>query len=112
MSNPSPEQIMNLACKAAQAASDASEAKQSSWYPCGFANIVIRPARGKFVAFLKSRNIGGKNYGGGYYVSSYDFSSQSQQWCQSMYVKADATAAAARVLREHGINADTVSRMD
>lgn len=107
-----PEQIFNEACNAAQVASDASELKQDSWFPCGFASIKIHPARGKMVSFLKSRNIGSTSCYGGYRLSSYDFSSQSNRWAQSMNVKSDATAAAVKVLREHGINANLETRMD
>lgn len=107
-----PEAILKEAREAAQSASDASEARQVSWYPCGFAALIIRPARGKMITYLKKMGIGGKNYGGGYRVSSYDLSEQSNQWCQSMEVKSDATAAAARVFRDHGINAYCESRID
>ena len=39
---------------------------------CGFANIVIRPARGRLVKFLKGMDIGSNGYGGGWRVSYYD----------------------------------------
>ena len=35
---------------------------------CGFAGVVIKPARGKFVSYLKSLGMGYKHYYGGYYV--------------------------------------------
>ena len=34
---------------------------------CGFAGVVIKPARGKFVSYLKSIGKGNKHYYGGYY---------------------------------------------
>lgn len=41
---------------------------QPSWVEneglCGFAWVTIRPARGEFVKYLKSRGIGHKNYSG------------------------------------------------
>ena len=40
---------------------------------CGFAGVVIKPARGKFVSYLKSIGIGNKHYYGGYYVSVHEF---------------------------------------
>jgi len=38
---------------------------------CGFASIVIKPARGKVVAELKKRGLGGAHYYGGYSISSW-----------------------------------------
>ena len=107
-----PEAIFTEACNAAQAESDASEQRQDSWFPCGFTSVIIRPARGKFITFLKSRNIGSLGYNGGWRISSYAFSSQSSEWCQSMNVKSDATGAAVRVLLDAGINAALETRMD
>lgn len=50
---------------------------------CGFAWINIKPARGEFVKFLKSKNIGRKGVYGGYTISAYDIgipgSSQSME---------------------------------
>ena len=50
---------------------------------CGFAWINIKPARGDFVKFLKSRKIGDKGTYGGYTVSAYSVgipgSSQSME---------------------------------
>lgn len=110
-----PEQIMTEARHAAQTESDASVARFTEadvMGACGFANIVISPARGKFITYLKAQGIGGKNYGGGYRISSYALSSQSGGWCQSIDVKENATEAAAEVMRSHGINAYCQSRMD
>ena len=43
------------------------------WYPCGFASVNIKPARGKFVAFCKQHGIGRPNsYHGGYDISVRD----------------------------------------
>lgn len=110
--NHTPDTILALARIAAQTASDQSELKQTTWFPCGFASIIIRPARGKFITYLKSQGIGSKNYGGGYRLSSYDVAEQSRDWCQSMNVKEDAVRAAVLVLNENGINAHAESRMD
>ena len=42
-------------------------------YPCGFATINIKPARGPFIKFLKEKGIGCKDdYRGGYTLSSYN----------------------------------------
>jgi hypothetical protein len=110
--NATPAQILEQARNAAQAASDASEKKQIHWFPCGFASTLIRPARGKFITYLKSIDVGGKSYRGGWDISSYQYSDQSQQWCQSMNVKEDASRAFSQVLNLYGINASVQSRMD
>lgn len=104
--------ILDEARAAAQAASDASENAQTSWYPCGFASFIIRPARGKFVTYLKKAGIGGKNWNGGYRISSYDLCEQTAQWCQSMYVKEAGVRAAAKVFAKYGITGSAESRMD
>ena len=63
-------ELFENARTAAQAESDASEARQTSWYPCGFAWIVIRPARGPFITWCKKNGIGSNAYGGGWPSSS------------------------------------------
>lgn len=105
-------EIFELAKSAAQKASDEKIEHATTWYPCGFAYVNIRPARGKFVKFLKDNNIGYKAYEGGYTISSHDMCSQPSAWCQSMDVKYAGAVAFAAVLREHGINANESCRMD
>ena len=72
---------------------------------CGFAGVVIKPARGKFVSYLKSIGIGHKHYYGGYYVSVRDFG-------QSLTRKEAYADAYAKVLREAGMSCSVDSRMD
>lgn len=73
---------------------------------CGFAWVNIRPNRGKFVAWLKSENIGRANsYEGGYDISVREFG-------QSLERKEAYARAFAEVLRENGINAYACSRID
>jgi hypothetical protein len=94
---------------AAQAAGNLAVAGASDGYPCGFAWILIQPARGHFVKFLKANNIGRKGTYGGYDISSYDAC-----WFrgQNMYVKQEGCEAFAAVLRANGINATVQSRID
>ena len=114
--NKSPAEILKLACEKAQAASDAELARRepsNSWFPCGFAWVKIRPARGKLVNYLKSIGVGGTDsYAGGYRVSSYDICSQPGSWAQQMDIKYAGCSAFAEVLRDHGVNAYADSRMD
>ena len=72
---------------------------------CGFAGVVIKPARGKFVSYLKSLGMGHKHYYGGWYVSVHEFG-------QSLTRKEAYASAYAKVLNEVGMNCYVDSRMD
>ena len=73
---------------------------------CGFAWVNIKPARGKFVKFLKDNNIGRKDsYYGGWTVWVSDFG-------QSVTRKENYARAFAKVLGDYGITAYSMSRLD
>jgi hypothetical protein len=72
---------------------------------CGFAWIKIFPARGAFVNYLKSIEVGSKSYTGGLDVWVRGFG-------QSLQRKEAYAQAFAEVLRENGINAYAESRLD
>ena len=72
---------------------------------CGFAWVNIKPARGAFVNYLKSRNVGSKGYYGGYEIWVREFG-------QSVDRKAAFARAFADVLAKYGINASVGSRLD
>ena len=72
---------------------------------CGFAGVVIKPARGKFVSYLKSIGMGYKHYYGGYYVPVREFG-------QSLTRKEAYAEAFAKVLGEVGMRCYVDSRMD
>lgn len=72
---------------------------------CGFAWISIFPARGGFVSWLKSQNIGSKGYPKGWQIWVSGFN-------QSHARKEAFANAAAAVLREAGIKAYGGSRLD
>jgi len=72
---------------------------------CGFAGVVIKPARGKFVSYLKSLGMGHKHYYGGWYVSVHEFG-------QSLTRKEAYARAYAKVLSEEGMSCYVDSRMD
>ncbi len=72
---------------------------------CGFAWVNIHPARGAFVTYLKSRNVGDKNYNGGYGIWINEFG-------QSVDRKYAFAQAFAEVLNKYGINAYGQSRLD
>lgn len=65
----------------------------------------IKPARGKFVQWLKANGKGHKSYYGGYDVWVGEFG-------QSMTRKEAYASAFTKVLREAGISAYAQSRMD
>jgi len=78
---------------------------------CGFASVIIKPARGKFVTLLKNRGIGGAHYYGGYSVSSWQFAPSIRR--DQSYERACAAAAGAvKVLQSYGINAYVDARID
>ena len=73
---------------------------------CGFAWVNIKPARGKFVKYLKDNDIGRKDsYYGGYtlWVSGFG---------QSLARKESYARAFAKHLEQNGITAIAMSRMD
>ena len=72
---------------------------------CGFAGVVIKPARGKFVSYLKRLDKGYKHYYGGYYVPVREFG-------QSLTRKEAYAEAFAKVLSEEGMRCYVDIRMD
>lgn len=73
---------------------------------CGFASVIIKPARSRFVNFLKSLDKGYPSYYGGYALPCHEFN-------QSLARKEDYCRAYIAVLKEHGIErAYLDSRMD
>ena len=78
---------------------------------CGFASVVIKPARGNIVAELKKRKIGSAHYGGGYSFSSWQLAPSIKR--DQSYERACAAArGAVEVLKSYGINAYVYSRID
>ena len=102
-----------------EAAKSASEATAEPMYitdgskvytiedgPCGFGWVNIKPARGKFVSYLKKIGIGTRDsYYGGYTV-------YSQAQTQSMAKNFAWASGFAEVLNQHGIKATAHQRMD
>lgn len=96
--------------KAARTAGNAAIAGKADGYPCGFAWLNIKPARGPFIKYLKDNRIGrSDSYYGGYSLSSYDCCSFNGQ---NMDVKEDGVQAFAYVLRENGVAATVHTRID
>ena len=74
---------------------------------CGFAWVNISPARGKFVNYLKKIGKGHKSYRGG-----WDYWVSSSELGQAITRKEAYATAFANVLKEWGINAMMMSRLD
>ena len=78
---------------------------------CGFAFVVIKPARGSIVAELKKRKIGSAHYGGGYSFSSWQVAPSIRR--DQSYERAVAAArGAVDVLKKYGVNAYVDARID
>ncbi len=107
------EAIYREACAEACSAVDAFHALHGEPLYCGFGTVVIRPARGAFVKFLKDNQLGSKHWRTGYSISSYDVM-RGHDLCgtQSMSIKEEACEAFAKVLNAYGINAHAESRAD
>ena len=109
MTNDEMHEIIVKAFDAAKKAALAAVASNPDcWYPCGFAWVRIKPARGKFVNYLKSINEGRTDeFAGGYVI--YNPSTHTTQWMDAKY---EGAKAFAEVLRAHGIKAQAECRMD
>lgn len=103
------ETVLNEAFTAARLAAEKTIADNPDvWYPCGFAWVKIKPARGPFVKALKEMNKGHTDsYEGGFTV--YNPSGNATQWMDAKY---DGAKAFAEVLRKHGVKCSAVQRID
>jgi hypothetical protein len=102
------ERTISLArLEAVKATAESIRENPDNWYPCGFAWVVIKPARGKFVSFLKEKGIGYKSESGGWRIWN-----PSEHPTQSMEAKMRGAMAFVQVLKENGINAIAECRMD
>ena len=80
---------------------------------CGFAWVEIHPARGSFVNYLKSKEIGRKSdYYGGWHISSNLKNLFKDPRVQSMEIAEAWACTYASVLNSYGIPARANSRMD
>ena len=108
-----PSEIWTEACVACKIAVEEYVAKHGEPLYCGFANVKIRPATGRFVKFLKDVDVGSLGYKGGWRVSYYDMM-DDHKMCgtQSMDIKEVGCQAFADVLKKYGIDAYMESRAD
>ena len=109
-----PADMFLNARKVAIKAVDDFVAKHGEPMYCGFANVSIRPARGRFVSFMKKADIGDKGWNGGYRISYYDIMPQDHQYrmTQSLDIKEIACEAFRDELRKYGLTVYAESRAD
>ena len=107
------DMFLNARNKAIEAVDKFMEGREEPMY-CGFANVSIHPARGRFVTFMKKAGIGDKGYGGGYRISYYDIMPKDHQYShtQSMSIKEEACEAFRDELRKYGLTVYAESRAD
>ena len=109
-----PADMFLNARKVAIKAVDDFVAKHGEPMYCGFANVSIHPARGRFVSFMKKADIGSSGYRGGWRISYYDIMPQDHQYrmTQSLDIKEIATEAFRDELRKYGLTVYAESRAD
>jgi len=107
------DMFLNARNKAVEAVDKFMEGREEPMY-CGFANVSIHPAKGRFVNILKKAGIGDKGFRGGYRISYYDIMPQDHRWrhCQSLDIKEIACEAFRDELRKYGLTVYAESRAD
>ena len=107
------DMFLNARKVAIKAVNDYMKDKEEPMY-CGFANVSIHPARGRFVSFMKKADIGSSGYRGGWRISYYDIMPNDHQYrsTQSMDIKEEGCQAFADALKKYGIEAYMESRAD
>ena len=81
---------------------------------CGFANVSIHPARGRFVTFMKKAGVGDNGFRGGYRISYYDIMPKDHPFShtQSMSIREVACDAFRDELVKYGLTVYSESRAD
>ena len=105
------DMFLNARKVAIKAVDDYMIGKEEPMY-CGFANLSMHPAKGKFVSFMKKANIGDTYKG--YRISYYDIMPTDHQYrhTQSLDIKEIATEAFRDELRKYGLTVYAESRAD
>ena len=109
-----PADMFLNARKVAIKAVDDFVAKHGEPMYCGFANVSIHPARGRFVSFMKKADLGDRGFRGGYRISYYEIMPQDHQYARthSLDIKEVATEAFRDELRKYGLTVYAESRAD
>ena len=98
----------------AEKAVDAYVEKYGEPMYCGFANVSIHPARGRFVTFMKKAGVGDNGFRGGYRISYNDIMPQDHPYLhtQSMSIREVACDAFRDELVKYGLTVYSESRAD
>lgn len=108
-----PEQVFEIAADRARKAVDAFVEQHGEPMYCGFGWVKIRPARGKFVSYLKSADIGRTSFTGGYDINFHDImGNHPMRYTQSMDIKEVACDEFAKVIKVYGVTCYSQSRAD
>ena len=107
-----PQEIFEAAERAAQEATEKHIAKygdemKGAWGACGFAWVVVRPARGAFIKWCKANDKGSKYWSGG-----WEFWNPSNYPGQNVDYKAAGAKAFCEVLQKNGLDASWSTRLD
>jgi hypothetical protein len=107
------DQFLNARKKAVEAVDLYMLDKEEAMY-CGFANVSIHPAQGKFVSFMKKAGTGSNGYRGGWRISYYDIMPADHEYSrtQSMDIKEVACDAFRDELKKYGLTVYSESRAD
>ena len=107
------KQYLDARQQAVKAVDEYMKDKEEPMY-CGFANVSIHPAKGRFIKILKGAGIGDKGFRGGYRISYYDIMPQDHQYrtTQSLDIKEIACEAFRDELRKYGLTVYAESRAD
>ena len=107
------DQFLNARAKAVEAVDLYMLDKEEAMY-CGFANVSIHPAQGKFVSFMKKAGTGSSGFRGGYRISYYDIMPADHEYSrtQSMDIKEVACDAFKDELKRYGLTVYSESRAD
>ena len=109
-----PGEMFFNARQEAEKAVDAYVAKYGEPMYCGFANVSIHPARGRFVSFMKKADVGDNGFRGGYRISYNDIMPKDHQYLhtQSMSIREVACDAFRDELVKYGLTVYSESRGD
>ena len=107
------DMFLNARKKAVEAV-DAYVEKYGEPMYCGFANVSIHPARGRFVSFMKKADVGDNGFRGGYRISYNDIMPKDHQYLhtQSMSIREVACDAFRDELVKYGLTVYSESRGD
>ena len=107
------DMFLNARNKAVEAV-DAYVEKYGEPMYCGFANVSIHPARGRFVRYMKQMKIGDNGYRGGWRISYNDIMPKNHPYLhtQSMSIREIACDAFRDELVKYGLTVYSESRAD